>query len=542
MKIKTTKDLIAKINDMTIETKTSLLFLVMVTGMLFIGSFSHISLDRIMENYSIIYTKRMLPIASLEKLKDIYSVNILDTLRDMERNLIVYKQGEDVISLAQESIQRDWKDYKSGSKEIKIGLFDRFLNLFYNYKTSSITTPLESDEASLIEKVDKKIDYIDNILTHIFALLKNHHEVQAYKILKTQLHSMVYSVNIDLTQLINLNLEASIQDKDKTHQVYKATFEWIVAGTIGTIIVAALIAIVILQNIRMLYDNLAHRVDQKTKELQALNHDLELKIDQGIEMSRQKDEIMIRQSRHAAMGEMIGNIAHQWRQPLNALSLVVQSFQTKKMLEQELSEEFVDKQVKEGLMLAESMSKTIDDFRNFFNPNKHKSLFSIAQSVKKSIEILGSYYKRHHINIILSVRDDFEIMGFPNEFSQVIVNLLSNAKDVLCEKEIDNRLIEVLVYTEEEHGYVSVVDNGGGIKNEILDRIFDPYFTTKYKSSGSGIGLYMSQQIIEKQMQGSIIAENISHTFTNIKEYGKCASIKICLPLKGGKNYGLKRS
>ncbi|WP_331775099.1 ATP-binding protein [Sulfurospirillum sp. 1612] len=542
MKIKTTKDLIAKINDMTIETKTSLLFLVMVTGMLFIGSFSHISLNRIMENYNIIYTKRMLPIASLEKLKDIYSVNVLDTLRDMERHLIVYKQGEDVISLAQELIRRDWRDYKSGLSDEKIDFFDRFINLFYNYKTPNATTPLDIDEESLIEKVDKKIDYIDNILTHIFALLKSHHEVQAYKILKTQLYPTVYSVNIDLTQLINLNLEASIQDKDKTHQVYKATFEWIVAGTIGTIIVAALIAIVILQNIRMLHDSLAQRVDQKTKELQALNHDLELKIDQGIEVCRQKDEIMIRQSRHAAMGEMIGNIAHQWRQPLNALSLVIQSFQTKQMLGQELSEEFVDKQVKEGLMLAGSMSKTIDDFRNFFNPNKHKSRFSIAQSIKKSIEIMGGYYKRHHINIILSVRDDFEIMGFPNEFSQVIVNLLSNSKDVLCEKEIENRLIEVLIYTEEEYGYVRVIDNGGGIKPEVIDRIFEPYFTTKHKSSGSGIGLYMSQQIIEKQMQGSIIAENISHTFTNFKAYEKCANIKICLPLKGGKGYGFKQS
>ncbi|MDX1808532.1 MAG: ATP-binding protein [Sulfurospirillaceae bacterium] len=540
MKNKPMYDFIVKINDMTVEKKTSLLFLVMVAGMLFIGSFSHISLNRIMDNYNVIYAKRMLPIASLEKLKDIYSVNILDTLRDMERNLIAYKQGEDVVFLAQDLIRRDWKDYKLGMTTKNDSFIDKLLDFFYIGRVKNNNQATTSDEYFLAAKVDKKIDYIDSILTDMFILFKNDNKKQAYEILKSQLYPAVYSVNIDLTQLININLEASVQDKEKTNQVYKTTFEWIVAGTIGTIFVAALIAIVILQNIRLLHENLANMVDEKTEELQELNRNLELKINQGIESSRQKDEIMIRQSRHAAMGEMIGNIAHQWRQPLNALGLVIQSFQTKKMLNGTLSEEFIDAQVKEGLMLAENMSKTIDDFRNFFNPNKQKTLFSIEKSIQKSIEIIGGYYKRDKINIILTTLNDFEIMGFPNEFSQVIINLFSNSKDALKESDLEEKLIEVVVNTDDIYGYVDVIDNGGGIKKDVLDRIFEPYFTTKHKSSGTGIGLYMSQQIIEKQMNGKIVAENISHSFTGFGKYEKCTNIKISLPLKGGNDYGSK--
>lgn len=532
MKNKPIHDIITKINDMTVEKKTSLLFLMMVAGMLFIGSFSHISLNRIMDNYNIIYAKRMIPIASLEKLKDIYSVNILDTLRDMERNLIAYKQGEDVVLLAQDLIRRDWRDYKLGTHTKDVNFFNKLLDFFYSGRAKSNNQNAMSDEVFLAGKIDKKIDYIDSILTDMFILFRNNNQKQAYEILRSQLYPAVYSANIDLTQLINLNLEASVQDKEKTNQVYKTTFEWIVAGTIGTIFVAAWIAIIILQNIRLLHENLANMVDKKTEELQELNRNLELKINQGIEASRQKDEIMIRQSRHAAMGEMIGNIAHQWRQPLNALGLVIQSFQTKKMLNGSLTDEFIDLQVKEGLLLAGNMSKTIDDFRNFFNPNKHKTLFSIEKSIKKSIDIIGSYYRRDKINIILTTLENFEIMGLPNEFSQVIINLFSNSKDALIESDVDQKLIEVIIKTDKEHGYVSVIDNGGGIKKDVLGRIFEPYFTTKHKSSGTGIGLYMSQQIIEKQMDGTIIAENISHTFHGFKKYQKCTSIKICLPLK----------
>ncbi len=523
--------ILANINDMTITKKTTFLFSIMIIGMLFIGSFSHMSLNRIRDNFNILYTKRMLPVIKLEKLKDIYSVNILDTLRDMENNLINFKQGEDVILLAQDLIRGDWREYKDSANIDESDWLIKVARSWGIIPKKAKKYDENSDEFLLIGKIDSKIDYIDNILTDMFSLLEKNKNKKANKILQTELYPTVYSANIDLTQLININLEALKQGKEKTDKVYSNTLEWIVAGTIGTISIAALLALVILQNIRFLHEDLARVVGEKTKELQDLNYNLEIKIKEEVEKSRQKDEIMIRQSRHAALGEMIGNIAHQWRQPLNALGLIIQSFQTKRMLGVELSDEFIDAQVQDGLLLANNMSKTIDDFRNFFNPNKQEVLFSVKKSIEKSIEIINSYYKRDKISINLKCLEDFEIMGYPNEFSQVIVNLFSNSKDALNENNPNTKIIEVIIYKNSDNGYIDVVDNGGGIKENVLNRIFEPYFTTKYKASGTGIGLYMSAQIIEKQMKGEIIAENISYSFTDIGIFKKCTKIKICLPL-----------
>ncbi|MFK5881793.1 MAG: ATP-binding protein [Sulfurospirillum sp.] len=525
--------LIRIIDNMTIARKTTLLFLVMVIGMLFIGSFSHIGLSRMRNNFNILYSKRMLPVIRLEKLKDLYSVNILDTLRDIEKNNITFKQGKEVILLAQDLIRDDWREYKQSFKIDDSDLLIKILKSWGFISNKNKNTPEYSDEKELADKIEQKIDYVDSILNSMFKLYRQNKNHSVYIMIQNQLYPTVYSINIDLTQLININLEASKKGKESTNKVYSNTFEWVVAGTIGTISFAALIAFVILQNIRFLHKNLENRVQEKTKELQELNRNLEIKIKQEVKKSREKDEIMFRQSRLAAMGEMIGNIAHQWRQPLNALGLIIQSFQTKRMLGVELDDKFIDNQVREGALLAENMSKTIDDFRNFFNPNKKRELFSIKSNIEKSAEILRVYFKKYSIDIDIICVEDFKILGYPNEFSQVIVNLFSNSKDALIESNPDIKLIEVTICSDKMEGHIEVCDNGGGIKEDVIDRIFEPYFTTKHKSAGTGIGLYMSEQIIEKQMGGEMVAQNSSHYFEKIGFYKKCTKMKITLPLGG---------
>ncbi len=524
---------IARIDNMTISKKTSLLFFVMVTGMLFIGSFSHIGLSRMNNNFNILYTKRMLPVIRLEKLKDIYSVNILDTLRDVEKENISFQQGRDVILLAQDLIRNNWNEYKNS---LKIDDSDFIVKVLrsWGFLHKKIKNSVYDDEKVSVDKIEQKIDFIDGILNNMFKLYEQNEKQTVYTILENQLYPTIYSINIDLTQLININLEASKNGKEKTDEVYSNTFEWIVAGTVGTISFAALIAFVILHNIRFLHNNLENVVKEKTKELQELNRNLKLKIQEEVQKSRKKDEIMFRQSRLAAMGEMIGNIAHQWRQPLNAISLIIQSFQTKRMLGVQLDDEFIDSQVKEGSLLAQNMSKTIDDFRNFFNPNKKSIFFSIKENIQKSIEIIDAYYRKNLIYINLVCKDDFKILGYPNEFSQVIINLFSNSKDALNEINPDIKIIEVIIYKDKEKGYIDVIDNGGGVKEEVLDRIFEPYFTTKHKSAGTGIGLYMSEQIIEKQMGGEIEVQNCFHHFEKEGLYKKCTQIQISLSLDKG--------
>ena len=524
------QDFISKIDNMTIAKKTSLLFLIMVLGMLFIGSFAHISLNRIKGDFDILYDKRMVPVIKLEKIKDIYTINVLDTLRDVESNYISAEDAKSIILLAQDLVRRGWSEYKTS---LAIDDADWMVDLAksINKKEQDSTTLANSLEDDMIHTIETKINKINIILVSMFNMFDRNQTSFAFELLQEDLYPSVNSINIHLTQLISLNLEAASSGKAKTEAVYENTFEWIVAATIGTISVAALLAIVILQNIRLLHNEMRNMVDIKTKELQDLNSALEDKIAIEVEQSRQKDQIMFRQSRLAAMGEMVGNIAHQWRQPLNAIVLIIQSFQMKQMVGK-LDDKFIDSQVDEGIKLASAMSRTIDDFRNFFKPNKVEEVFYAKNAVQEAIDLVHSYYGKLDITINLICKEDFTTLGYPNEFSQVLMNLFANSKDVLKDKEDQDRYIEIIVQADDKKGKISVIDNGGGISIAVIDRIFDPYFTTKHQSNGTGIGLYMSKEIIEKQMRGSIDVENISHKFLNNKKtYEKCACITIVMPI-----------
>ena len=523
-------DFMGSIDEMSITKKTTLLFLIMVVGMFFIGSFAHMSINRIKNNFDILYTKRMLPTIRLENLKDIYTVNILDTIRDIEKGAISAKEGKTVIVLAQELLQLEHNEYKNS---LAIDESDWLVKFWRSWGFFKPTKPAyTSEEDSSLHKIEAKMKTIDAILFKMFNYFETAQTFKAYETLQEELYPSIYSINIDITGLINLNLENAKEGFARTEVVYENTFEWIVVGTTGIIVFAALLAIVLLQNIRLLHGRLATLVDVKTKELQELNRSLEERIVHEVELSRKKDEIMFRQSRLASMGEMIGNIAHQWRQPLNALVLIIQSFQMKRMAGLELSQQFIDDQTKEGLALASMMSTTIEDFRNFFKPNRSAEQFSLQQSVNYSIQLVKEYYAKAGVEIYFNASEDTHVYGYPNEFSQVLMNLFSNAKDALEEHGVDPKCIEVAMTLEKNKAVIRVIDNGGGMDEEVIERIFEPYFTTKHKSSGTGIGLYMSQQIIEKQMQGTIKASNGSYRFKNGVYGEKCAIITIAIPVE----------
>ncbi len=231
-----------------------------------------------------------------------------------------------------------------------------------------------------------------------------------------------------------------------------------------------------------------------------------------------KELLLIQQGRHASMGEMIGNIAHQWRQPLNALGLLIQKIgylHTRGTLDQENMDASIDK----GMKLINGMSKTIDDFREFFNPNKKKAPFQIREAIENAYSIVESAFASHRIEYHLEMYEDIEITGYKNEFSQVIVNLFNNAKDVLIEKDVYPAYIKVFIIKGDNRTVIKVCDNGGGIPEAMLSKIFDPYFSTKEQGKGTGIGLYMSKMIIEDHMQGKL-------SVTNTAE-GACFNIEL---------------
>ena len=222
---------------------------------------------------------------------------------------------------------------------------------------------------------------------------------------------------------------------------------------------------------------------------------------------REQEQILIQQSRFAAMGEMIGNIAHQWRQPLNALSLLLQNIENAYDTGR-LDQAFISHVVEKGNMLTTTMSTTIDDFRNFFKPNRSKELFDAEAQLNKVLLMMHASFEDNSIDIILNLEPNLKINGFSNEFSQVLLNILNNAKEALVEHQNDKRIIKVQGFKHRNEICMSITDNAGGIEEDILEKVFDPYFTTKEEGKGTGIGLYMSKVIIETNMHGRLSVRN----------------------------------
>jgi len=228
------------------------------------------------------------------------------------------------------------------------------------------------------------------------------------------------------------------------------------------------------------------------------------KVQKEIIASREKDRVMFQQARLAQMGEMIGNIAHQWRQPLNEISLLIQSFEIA-FYRGKIDEAFIEHRLNESEKLVDKMSETIDDFREFFNPNKEKTEFSINRSIEEAIKLLQASFDNSSIQIKKLEFPDIYFKGFKNEFEQVILNIISNSKDVLLNS--DEKIIFFRLKKLKSSIQISISDTGGGVPKKDIDRIFEPYFTTKEQGKGTGIGLYMSKSII-KNMGGDIEVSN----------------------------------
>lgn len=248
--------------------------------------------------------------------------------------------------------------------------------------------------------------------------------------------------------------------------------------------------------------------------------DLEQQILAEINRRADQEKLLIQQSKLASMGNMIGNIAHQWRQPLAEINAILISLQVRYMYG-DLDGEVLNTQIEKCNKITDFMSNTISDFQNFFKPSKEKEEFCVYEACHKAAMILHSSLKHHAISFEFNDEKSQRVLGYPNEFSQAFLNILSNAKDVLIERKVPNPKITVTIKSGEQYVLVKVQDNGGGIAPENIDRIFEPYFTTKHAKQGTGIGLYMCKTIIEGNMDGIVTAQNI--------DGGACITIKLKL-------------
>ncbi len=268
-------------------------------------------------------------------------------------------------------------------------------------------------------------------------------------------------------------------------------------------------------------EQLEKTVAARTAELEALTGNLREQVENEVALRLKGEQIMLQQSKLAAMGEMLGAIAHQWRQPLNALGLIIQNLQDGYKFG-EMTPDKLEHSVRQAMEQIQYMSKTIDDLRNFFKPDKEKTPFDAMQAVSEAIQLVSAQLAAHRIGWRLTCHTHnrsygpgmkttpsctaMVISGYRNEFRHVVLNIIRNAQDAILTKEAPGQ-IDLDFYHDDAAIVIRIADNGGGIDTQIIYRIFEPYFTTKGPDKGTGMGLYMSSLIIE-QMGGRLRAEN----------------------------------
>lgn len=517
------------LNKIEFSSKTKLLISIIAAGMISIGFLMFISIFAIKFDYETLFQKRTTPQVELEEIKDIYTVNIHNSLLDIKQNELSPKNAIEVIMLARQIISAQWSNYKTSiSKDI--GGVPEFASNWLNFFLFIENLPEKNlYQKSIVKKIEEKMQSIDIQTSKVILYLQNRQIEQLQDGTIDKIIFEINSINIYISSLIKSHLKDAIAEKHRNDKIFSISI-YMLFLLIGFVFaLSIIISFIIINHFKELHNSLEDMVNLKTKELQNLNASLEKRIKKEVENSRKKDQIMFQQARLASLGEMLQNIAHQWRQPLGALMMIVQSFQTK-FITGKLNEEFINTRVEDAQMLAQNMSDTLEDFRTFFNPNKTHKKFNLNKVIEKSIDLSKYQIEKENIQVYFTSNEELEIYGFENELTHVMLNLINNSKDALKSREIKEKKIWIMVKKTQVNAFINVIDNAGGIKKDIMAKVFDPYFTTKHQSIGTGIGLYMSKQMIEKHMNGKIWCKNIKHKLGDSKLY-ECAMFTIEIPL-----------
>lgn len=248
-------------------------------------------------------------------------------------------------------------------------------------------------------------------------------------------------------------------------------------------------------------------LQERLKQLEEINSSLESDLNEAVAELRKMDDLLIRESRLNAMGEMIGTIAHQWRQPLNNIGLIVQSLRIA-FTSNDLTEQELDEDIDDTMKVLQQISESIDEFRSFFSVENEAGPLYINELVARAMSFVKPSLANKGIRMELDEEPNVTAQGYPNEYVQALLNIILNARDTLLDHHVDKPLMCIRVFQENGRSVVLVRDNGGGIPEDALPKIFDPCFTIKQQGRGSGIGLYMSRKIIEKKLRGSLTAYN----------------------------------
>lgn len=309
--------------------------------------------------------------------------------------------------------------------------------------------------------------------------------------------------NID-NQTLDLLVKEKIEEQKKREELFS---DFIIVVSFVVLIFMAFFSFLMISIIKDVIKKYKKQVQNREDDLKALNDSLFMKVQCGIQEAKQKDKKILEQAKLARIGSMISMIAHQWRQPLTQLSSILMELETATRFKN-VNENHIYSAIEKSDKMIEFMSNTIDDFRNFYKPDKIKEEFLVSQACSKAINIIDATLKNFGIKLNVNIKNDKKVYGYPTEFAQVILNLLSNAKDILVEKEIKNPRIDMSIDSKGVLSIITIKDNAGGIDEKNQELIFDPYYSTKDSSKGTGLGLYISKLIIERNMGGELSVYN----------------------------------
>jgi len=521
------------LNRLKFSRKTRLLIGIIAIGMVSIGFFMLVSIFAIKYDYEKLYQKHTLPQTKLEDIKDSYSVNIYETLNDLQKGTINQKDAAEVIGSAREIIHSQWQDYHTLTDQ-KIGglpyLARAWLSLFlpdYTYEGQEE----RYYQQGLTEKIATKIKKIDSQISKMIKTQNySTNTATVHKI--TEILLDIHAVNIYLSSLITTHLKEAIAQKQQNDKMFQVSIVMLFLLIGFTFFLSILIALLITNHFKRLNQSLESKVMHKTKALRALNASLEKRIAKEVENSRKKDQVMFQQAKLASMGEMLQNIAHQWRQPLGTLTMIIQGIESK-YFAGKLDDAFIQSRVEDAMLLSKNMSETLEDFRTFFHPHRIRRQFMLKRTIEKAVELSKYQLARASIQTILKTQREITVSGYENELTHIILNMISNAKDALLHKTEGTRTLFIIIREDAQNAWINIIDNAGGISDEIAPKIFEPYFTTKHKSVGTGVGLYMSKQLIEKHMRGKILFRNIWHRM-GVKggSLQSCTMFTVVIPKK----------
>jgi signal transduction histidine kinase len=387
------------------------------------------------------------------------------------------------------------------NKKYKAQFSKPFTNLFIeDYYVANINIPT------------KILEYIRNKGVETFWNKKNYYIVDSYYI--------SFYKELDLTG-DTMATFVLFQDLDKIKSTQIDSFKILSQFIILSIFAISIIIIL------FSYFYLKRKEEKKTHQiLYDYNLELEEKIKSEIQSNRKTDMLLANQSKLVALGEMLGNIAHQWRQPLSAISTATSGLQLKYEYDMLSKEEFIE--LTSGIVNnTKYLSDTIEDFRDFFKKDKEKDTFNIALVIKNTYNIIKALYNINNIQIFYDLDETIEYTGYKTELSQVFLNIFNNAKDALLQNKIKNKTVYIKLYAHKEFIGIEFHDNAGGVSDEINNKIFDPYFTTKHQTQGTGIGLFMSNEIIAKHFNGKIYNENRTFEVNNNTFFGATFIIEL---------------